>query len=384
MNETPLLEGLQVLEVASVLAGPAVGMFLAELGAEVVKVENRRTGGDVTRSWTLPGEAAPDGRSAYFCAVNWGKRSLALDLQHPAGQEVLRRLADRADVLLSNFRPGSLDRMGLAPDELLARNPRLIHACITGYGPGDERAAFDAIIQAEAGFTYLNGSPGQIAKMPVALMDLLAAHQLKEALLLALLRRARTGQGGSVEVSLFDSGVASLANQASNWLVAGHVPQPIGSDHPNIVPYGSLFATADGEVVLAVGNDAQFAGLCEVLGLAVPPAFATNAQRVQQREAVKAYLRPAIAARTRADLLAALAARPVPAGAVNSLPEVCDTPAAQALLIGSARLRGLRTYVARGIPTRATLLAPPAYNAHAPEILASLGLDEALTAAALA
>ena len=358
-----MLQDLLVIELAGVLAGPSVGMFLAELGARVIKVENPRTRGDVTRSWHLASEDSADDRPAYFCAVNWGKESLALDLTDPEDLALLQRMIGRADVLLGSFVPGQAPRLGLDPEELLHRHPRLIIGEVNGYGPDEARPAFDAIIQAEAGFTYLNGTPGAVHKMPVALMDVLAAHQLKEALLLAYIERLHTGRGRRVQVSLLQSGLASLANQATNWLVGGVLPQPKGSDHPNIVPYGTIFTTAaGGRVVLAVGNDRQFAALCAVLGEAVPTEWASNAARVQHREAVQRWLSQRLASWPQDALLEALHARGVPAGAVNDMQQALAQPLAQPLLLSSDGLGGLRSLVAEGLPKQ-TLSPPPHLNA---------------------
>ncbi|MDX2286346.1 MAG: CoA transferase [Bacteroidia bacterium] len=371
-----MLHDLQVVEFAGVLAGPSAGMFLAELGASVVKIEP--PGGDVTRSWKLGSEDPAADRPAYFCSVNWGKRSLALDLRQPEAQQIALQLCRQADIVLSSFIPGAAARLGLDADTLLRLNPRLICAEINGYGPDVPRAAYDAIIQAEAGFTYLNGLPGQIFKMPVALMDVLAAHQLKEAILLALLRRIRTGRGGRVSVSLLQAGVSALVNQAGNWLTARHLPQPIGSEHPNIVPYGTLFMTAGGQpVVLAVGTDAQFAALCGVLGLPQRPEFSSNVQRVQRRREVGEWLQQAMARQERDALLAALLDRQVPAGAVHSMAEVFALPQAQALVLESDGLAGVRNAAAEGLELVPAdeLLPPPALGAHTREILAGLGID---------
>ena len=266
------LQGLKILELANVLAGPAVGQFFAELGAEVLKVE--APGGDVTRSWRLPNEQPSEGRSAYFCAANWGKKSKVLDLRTSEGRAALEPLLAETDVLLTSYKAGDAARFGLDAKELLETYPRLVIGEISGYGAIDARVGYDAIVQAEAGFTYLNGNnPADYHKMPVALVDLLAAHQLKQGLLLALWQRDRTGKGSVVRVNLLDAALASLANQATNYLVGGVVPQPMGSEHPNIVPYGSIYRTADGAgVVLAVGTDKQFAALTQLLCLETPIA----------------------------------------------------------------------------------------------------------------
>lgn len=225
------LRGTVVVELASVLAGPSVGQFLAEMGARVIKVESPHTGGDVTRGWRAPGEPEDvDGRvSSYFSCCNWGKESIAVDLRHEEGKALVHRLAARADIVLSSFKPGDAAKFELAPGQLLRDNPGLIVADITGYGLREHRAAYDAVIQAEVGFFHLNGqSDGPPTKLPVALMDVLAAHQLKEAILLRLLARERSGRGGHVTVSLARAGVAGLANQALNWLRANFRPGRMG------------------------------------------------------------------------------------------------------------------------------------------------------------
>lgn len=353
------LTGIRVLELATVLAGPQVGQFLAELGADVLKIEPPGSG-DVTRTWKAPGEDPAGRGSAYFAAANWGKRSQVLDLTTPAGRAALLDLARTADIVLTSYKPGDAPRLGADYATLRAVNPGLIYASITGYGPESPRAGYDAVLQAESGFMHLNaalaadGTVGPPQKMPVALIDLLAAHQLKEGVLAALYRRARTGQGALVEVSLAQSALASLANQATNWLVAGLNPQPLGSDHPNIVPYGTVFTAADGtRLLLAVGTDRQFADLCAVLNapdLAAEPRFATNAQRVRHRAELTALLHSLIGAVEGKVLLAALAQRHVPAGAVRDVAQALASPEAQPLLLrdpATGRAGGVRTAVFR-------------------------------------
>ena len=266
-----MLPHIKVVELASVLAGPAVGMFFAELGAEVIKIENKTTGGDVTRSWKLPSEDPAAPASAYYASVNWGKTVWMCDLQHAEDRDRVLQAIDQADVVISNFRPDAAQKLGMSYPQLSARNPRLLFGQITGFGDDDPLPAFDVVLQAEAGFLYMSGHPGGApAKMPVALIDLLAAHQLKEGLLLALLERSQTGKGSKVSVSLYHAALASLANQATNWLIAGKIPQRMGTLHPNIAPYGELFACKDGgQIVLAVGNDRQFQQLCKTLKLDV-------------------------------------------------------------------------------------------------------------------
>lgn len=384
MSSPPPLADLRVLELATVLAGPAVGQFLAELGADVIKVENPLAGGDVTRSWKLPQEGPAADRSAYFSAVNWGKRSIALDLREAGAQAALHRLAQEADLVLTSFRPRQAAALGADAETLRRVNPRLIVAQLVGYGEADDRPGYDAVIQAEAGYMAMNGyADGPPTKMPLALMDLLAAAQLKEAILLALLRRERTGEGATITVSLFRAAVAALANQAANFLSAGHLPARTGSDHPNIAPYGTPFRTADGQwLVLAVGTDAQFDRLCEVLGLghlSAAPTLATNQKRVRNRPFLHALLEEKIGQWKRADLMAELEARDVPAGAVRALDEVFAQPAAAALVLrdeesGMAAVRTVAFTLDGVEPLR--LQPPPALGA---DTASALGASHTVT-----
>ncbi|MEY3042477.1 MAG: hypothetical protein RLZZ174_1559 [Pseudomonadota bacterium] len=383
----PLLAGLKVLELANVLAGPATGMFCAELGAEVLKLEHP-DGGDPTRGWTVPEESPWGGVSAYFASTNWGKKSLTVDLSKPEGQRLAQALGAQSDVVIAAFKPGDDARLGVDEATLRARNPRLIYAQVSAYGADDPRPGFDAVIQAEAGFMHLNGDPdGPPTKMPVALMDLLAAHQLKEALLLALLKRERLGLGSTIQIALFDAALASLANQATNHLVAGRNPGRMGSGHPNVVPYGTLYQAGDGtHFVLAIGTDRQFVALAEALGqpeLAADPRFARNADRVRHRNALDAYLQAAFGAQDSAALSAALGAAKVPFGPVNDLTEAFRHPrAAQTALHGTLGngqpLRAVSSLAFQGDLPRQRPKAPPVLGAHTDEILGShLGLSEA-------
>jgi crotonobetainyl-CoA:carnitine CoA-transferase CaiB-like acyl-CoA transferase len=383
-----VLSNLLVLELASVLAGPSVGQFFAELGATVVKVENPRTGGDVTRRWNAPngeaaGNASQDDRSAYFCCCNAGKKSVALDLSTRGGQKVLHALVPRADIVLTNFRPGTAERLGADAPTLRGLNERLIVGTITGYGEDDDRAGFDAVIQAESGFTYINGEPGgPPVKLPVALMDVLAAHQLKEGLLVKLIERMQTGNGGVVSVSLLQSAVSGLVNQATNYLVAGHVPERMGSAHPNIAPYGTLYPTADGHsIVLAVGTDRQFRALCHVFGrddLADDPNFSTNAGRVANRDMLDRILRSCTEQIHTEVLLTALDEANVPAGRVRAMPQVFEQASARAMTLqpdtstdefGSGAPIGLRQVAFPRPDDAETLAPPPRYGEHTASVL---------------
>jgi crotonobetainyl-CoA:carnitine CoA-transferase CaiB-like acyl-CoA transferase len=273
MSATLPFAGLRVLELAAVLAGPQVGQFFAELGASVLKVEP--PAGDVTRTWRTPGDDPESSVSAYFSASNWGKTSLVLDLTQPAAQAELHRLAAEADVLIASYKPGDAEKFGASYAALAEANPRLIYAHLTGYGPASPRVGYDAVLQAETGFMHLNAAspddPPQ--KMPVALIDLLAAHQLKEGILTALYQREKTGRGALLTVSLLDSALASLANQGATWLVTGRDPVPLGSGHPGIVPYGTVYRAADGQRRLGPARGGAHRHQCAV-SPAVPRANA--------------------------------------------------------------------------------------------------------------
>lgn len=293
-----IFKDLVVVELASVLAGPAVGLFFRELGATVIKIENKVTGGDVTRRWKLPSENKELSYSAYYCSVNWKKETHFLDLTKEEDQRIAYEFIQKADVVISNFRPASARKLGMSYEQLKTVHPGLIFGLITGYGEDNPLPAFDVVMQAETGFLYMCGTPdGPSVKMPVALIDLLAAHQLKEGILTALIQKLKTGKGSKVSVSLYDAAVASLANQATNWLMAGHIPQKMGTQHPNIAPYGDIFHTTDDkQILLAIGTDRQFRQLCSVLGaesISSQEAFATNAARVQNRLALVDLLKKA-------------------------------------------------------------------------------------------
>lgn len=339
MTQNELFKGLKVVEFATVLAGPAVGMFFAELGAEVIKIENKTTGGDVTRGWKLPEEDPASPASAYFCSVNWGKKHLFLDLNDTADRNSALDLAAAADVVISNFKPSSARRMEVDAESLRARNPRLIYAQLCSFSdPEDESPAFDAVLQAEAGFMSMTGEPDRPpVKMPVALIDLLAAHQMKEAILIALLQRERSGQGASIVVSLLESALASLANQAANWLMAGHIPQRMGARHPNIAPYGDTYLCADGQyILLAVGTERQFEQLCRCLSLEqllLNPDFQTNAMRVKHRNGLNKILRSVLRLKSLDELMALFKSAGVPAARIRDMKAVFELPAAQAMIL---------------------------------------------------
>jgi crotonobetainyl-CoA:carnitine CoA-transferase CaiB-like acyl-CoA transferase len=367
----PTFHDLKVLELASVLAGPSVGQFFAELGAEVIKVENVSGGGDVTRSWKSAGEVTDD-RSAYFCSVNWGKRSIAIDLSKVEGRDIVQKLASKCDIVIASYKPGDAEKLGVDYNTLSAINPMIIYGQISGYGPKNPRVGYDAIIQAEAGFMFMNGEPGgRSLKMPVALMDILAGHHLKEGLLVAMIEKSKTGKGGLVEVSLVQAAVASLANQATNWLVAKKLPQKQGSSHPNIAPYGDVFLTADGkEVMLAIGNDRQFQDLCEILKLSIgkDPKFATNRGRVENRGELYQLLNRVINQISSPDFMEKANASKIPSGIIQNIQECLEMPEVRELILSSADLKGLKTFASNPeFPNH--FLPPPHFGEHTHYIL---------------
>jgi crotonobetainyl-CoA:carnitine CoA-transferase CaiB-like acyl-CoA transferase len=333
-----IFKNLIVIELASVLAGPAVGMFFAELGAEVIKIENATTNGDVTRKWKLPTENPNASQSAYYSSVNWNKTVIFADLTTEADQTKIQNLIKTADIVISNFNKKSAQKLNMDYETLKAINPTLIFAQLTAFGENDDTPAFDVVLQAEAGFLYMTGEPDrEPVKMPVALIDLLAAHQLKEGVLVALLQRALNGKGSYVTVSLVDAAIASLANQATNWLMGNHIPQPMGTMHPNIAPYGDVFYTADKKpIVLAVGTERQFQNLCSVLNLSElidNEDFKINSARVRNREALKTILAKAIKNYERADILNLLKIKKVPVGSIRNMEEVFELEAAQNMIL---------------------------------------------------
>jgi crotonobetainyl-CoA:carnitine CoA-transferase CaiB-like acyl-CoA transferase len=377
-----MFQNLKVLELASVLAGPSVGQFFAELGAEVIKIENLNTDGDVTRSWKGNKEQTDD-RSAYFCSVNWGKKSVALDLNSAEGKITIQKLAAKSDLIIASYKPGDAEKLGVSYEQLRTTNEQLIYGQITGYGSDTDRVGYDAVIQAESGFMDLNGEAnGNPTKMPVALIDVLAGHQLKEGLLLALLKKERTGAGSFVEVSLIQTAIASLTNQATNWLVGHQLPSRQGSAHPNIAPYGDSFVTKDGKrILLAIGNDRQFVNLIKLLPeldwVDVQKNFATNHKRVENLDQLNAILSKAIGQMDSEILLTQIHQQKIPAGIIQNVKEVFELKAANELLIKSDSLTGVRSYVAKDSDSfsNTPLLPPPHFGEHTEEVLAKLNND---------
>lgn len=350
----PPLAGLKVVELARILAGPWAGQVLADLGADVVKVE--APGGDDTRSWGPPfvDRPAPDGgverAAAYFHACNRGKRSVTADFGDADDLAFVKRLIAGADVVIENFKVGGLARFGLDWDSLRGANPRLVYCSITGFGqtgPYAARAGYDFLIQGMSGIMDLTGDPGgEPQKIGVAFADICTGLYAVIGIQAALAARDRSGRGQRVDMALLDCMTGVLANQAMNHLVSGAVPKRLGNAHPNIAPY-QTFPTADGWFILAVGNDGQFRRLCAVLGrpdLAADPRFADNPSRVAHRDALAALLAGETRQRRRDDLLADLTDATVPAGPINTVADVFADPQviARGLRIDTDGVPGVR------------------------------------------
>jgi crotonobetainyl-CoA:carnitine CoA-transferase CaiB-like acyl-CoA transferase len=401
------LAGVRVLDLSRVLAGPWCTQVLADLGADVIKVErppgDGHPGGDDTRGWGPPflqdSAGRETGEAAYYLGANRNKRSITIDLAQPAGQDLVRSMAMRADVLVENFKVGDMARYGLDAPTLLALHPRLVYCSITGFGqtgPYRDRAGYDYAIQGMGGLMSVTGpSRAEIAddapgggpqKVGVAVADLFTGMYAVTAILAALRHRDATGQGQAIDMALLDTQVAMLANLGANYLVTGTAPQRAGNAHQNIVPY-QVFEVADGHMILAVGNDAQFARFCAVAGcpeLANDPRFARNRDRVRHRQVLVPLLATTLKRRPRRAWLEALEAAKVPCGPINDLADVFADPQVRQRgmtvdvphpLAGSVRL------VASPMKLSATPVryerAPPLLGADTERILAELGLDAA-------
>jgi crotonobetainyl-CoA:carnitine CoA-transferase CaiB-like acyl-CoA transferase len=383
------LQGLKVLDLSRVLAGPWAGQLLGDLGADVVKVE-RPGSGDDTRAWGPPWVGAQDTderQAAYFQCANRNKRSVAVDLATPEGQALVRALAAKADVVLENFKVGGLQAYGLDYESLKALNPRLIYCSITGFGqtgPYASRAGYDFLIQGMGGLMSLTGrAEGEEGagpqKVGVAVVDIMTGLYATIAVLAALSHRERSGEGQHIDLALLDVQVAALANQSANYLASGLAPVRLGNAHPNIVPYQD-FPTADGDMILAIGNDGQFARFCAIAGhaeWAADERFSTNPARVANRGVLIPLLRQATVMRTTAEWIAALEAQAVPCGPINRLDQVFADPQVQARRMQISLphpLFGDVPLVANPIRLSASpvaySIAPPALGEHTDDVLA--------------
>ena len=384
------LAGLRVLELARILAGPWAGQILADLGADVVKVERKGTGDD-TRGWGPPFVEAADGShlgAAYFHATNRGKRSIELDFESEDGRRIVKKLAARSDVLIENFKVGGLAKFGLDYASLSKDNPRLIYCSVTGFGqtgPYASRAGYDLMAQGMGGIMDLTGTlDGEPQRAGVPVADIFTGIYSVVGILAALIERGRTGRGCQVDTALVDSQVGVLANQALNYLVSGKVPKRIGNAHPNIVPY-QVFPVADGHIIIATGNDGQFAKLCVVLGepkIAEEPSYRANSDRLGNREQLIAQLSALTVRWRRGDLLEKLEAVGVPAGPINSLDQVFSDP--QVIHRGmrierpsaaakGGKIPGVRTPVIIGGRPMAAERPSPRLGEHTAEVLREIG-----------
>jgi len=387
------LEGLKVLELARILAGPWAGQTLADLGADVIKVE-RPGAGDDTRQWGPPfveGERGERLDSAYFHSCNRGKRSIAIDFERAEGQAVIRRLAAQSDVLIENFKTGGLRKYGLDYASIAAVNPRLIYCSITGFGqtgPYAARAGYDFIVQGMGGMMELTGDPqGDPQKCGVAIADIFTALYAVVAIQAALARRAATGQGAYIDMALLDTQVGVLGYQALNYLISDKPPRRLGNAHPNIVPY-QVFRVADGQIIIATGNDRQSRDLCRILGLdalADDPRFHANADRVANRATFVAAIEEATQKRPGGPLLEALERAAIPAGPINSIAEVFADPQVAArgmrLDLPASGAKGgtvpsLRAPIVVDGQAMAAPVAAPLLGEQTAPILAELGMAE--------
>lgn len=399
------LSHIKVLDLSRVLAGPWSGQVLADLGADVIKIERPGVGDD-TRAWGPPYLKGRDGldtkESAYFMSANRGKQSVTVDISRAEGQEIIRALVKQSDIVLENYKVGALKKYGLDYEALHAINPRLIYCSITGFGqdgPDAQRAGYDFMIQGMGGLMSITGAPDSVAgggpvKVGVAVTDLMTGMYATVGILAALAQREITGLGQHIDMALLDVQVAMLANQASNYLVGGVVPGRLGNAHPNIVPY-QAFATLDGHLILAVGNDRQFASFCTVAGhyqWADDSRFASNNARVANRAELVALLEPVLLERTTRQWLDQLEAVGVPCGPINTIDQVFDEPQVRHRQL----VQHLPHALADAVPTvacpirmsaspRAAERAPPLLGEHTQQVLRErLALDEAGIASLLA
>ncbi|MCX7302342.1 MAG: CaiB/BaiF CoA-transferase family protein [Rhodobacterales bacterium] len=349
MDVTGALDGITILDLTRILAGPTCTQLLGDLGADVIKIENPAGGGDDTRAWGPPYVMGSDGEptdlSAYFMSSNRNKRSVAVDIASAEGQATIRALATKADVVIENFKPGGLAKYGLDHESMLKAQPGLVYCSISGFGQTGPHAAkpgYDLMAQGFGGIMSLTGEPeGMPMKVGVAVADVVCGMYATVGILAALRHRERTGEGQYIDVALVDTQIAWLINEGANYLASGKVPVRRGNGHPNIVPY-QVFAALDGHVIVAVGNDGQFRRCCEALGvggLADVPDYATNPARAVNREALLATLTPLFRARPMAEVIAVMEAAGVPVGPVNRIDQALasDQVAAREMVIEMAR-----------------------------------------------
>ena len=331
-----MMKNLKIIEISSVLAGPSVGMFFAELGSEVIKIENKLSNGDITRKWHQTIEDS-DKQSAYFSSANWGKKHIFLDFNNSSDKKKLINLVKAADILITNFKHGDAEKFNLTFKFCKSINQKIIYAKIEGFKTNPHRVAFDAIIQAETGFMSINGESGeQGVKMPVAMMDILAAHQLKEGILIALLKRKENSKAYCVSTTLEETGYASLANQASNYLMTNVVPRKMGSLHPNIAPYGEKVITKDKEsFLLAIGTDKQFLKFSSYIGLSEKSMseYKNNKKRVLNRKNLIKKIQKRVSQISAIEFSSNCIKLNIPIGKINTIENAFKSTAAQNMIL---------------------------------------------------
>lgn len=406
MTQSPAaaLDGIQVLDLSRVLAGPWCTQILADLGADVVKIERPGTGDD-TRTWGPPFLKDANGQdstqSTYFTACNRNKRSVTIDMATPEGQALLQKMALQADVVVENFKTGGLKQYGLDHETLRAKNPRLVYCSVTGFGhdgPYAERAGYDLMIQAMTGMMSITGRPdaeagGGPLRVGVALTDLFTGCYASTAILAALRVREQTGEGQHIDMALLDVGMAILANQASAFLNTGKAPQRQGNTHPSLAPYQD-FPTRDGAMLLAIGNNGQFARFCEAAGQAEwaqDERFASNTLRVKHRDALIPAMEAVTRTRTTAEWITLLEDKAVPCGPINDIGQAFDDAQVKARGLavtlprdagdGIAAITGVASPLRLSATPPVLRRAPPALGQHTDEVLAELGLSVAEIAA---
>ncbi len=384
---TGALNGVKVLDLSRILAGPTCTQLLGDLGADVVKIENPKTAGDDTRAWGPPyvSDAAgnPTDLSAYFNCANRNKRSVAVDIATPEGQQIIRGLAQHADIIVENFKPGGLAKYGLDYDSLQATLPGLVYCSISGFGqsgPNAHKPGYDLMAQGFGGIMSLTGEPdGQPMKVAVGIADVMCGMYASVGILAALRHRDVTGDGQHIDIALVDSQIAWLINEGTNFLTSGRLPTRRGNGHPNIAPY-QVYTAADGHVIVAVGNDGQFGRFCDFLklaDLASDARFATNPARLDNRDALNALLEPAIARHTVDDVIEGLEAKGVPVGPVNTLDRVfaSDQVAAREMKVSATNTLNGADVSMIGNPLKLSKTpityrnSPPAFGQHTADVL---------------
>ncbi len=334
------LEGVNVLDLSRILAGPTCTQLLGDMGAEVIKIENPLTGGDDTRAWGPPYVAKANGEasdlSSYFNCANRNKRSLALDISTQEGQQIIKDLVRNSDVFIENFKPGGLKRYQLDYETISAINPEIVYCSISGFGqtgPNAHKPGYDLMAQGYGGIMSITGEPeGEPMKVGVGIADVMCGMYASNAILAALLHKNKTGEGQHIDISLVDSQIAWLVNQGTNYLTDGRDPARYGNGHPNIAPY-QTYRTSDGNVIVAVGNDRQFRRFCEYLSfeqLADDPRFSTNPMRLENREALNELISPALKSKTSSEIVEGLEELGVPVGPVNTMRNVFESPQVKA------------------------------------------------------